>query len=165
MSAGNYEVKTGNSARGSSSSQRMQRKENTLLDSSGPRRPASRSEWYKRSGGNIRLCLRTRTWAASQAVCLASIPSLRATCATVPILLRNKGQQNSGPKTARETLRAYAAKRQYCMLLDDSSFIRNRRTASIRVQLDTTVGQTRMVVWPPRMTLAEVRLGRRQLSL
>ena len=50
--------------------------------------------------------LRTRTWVASQAVRPASIPSLSATCATVPILLRSKGQQNSGPKTARETLRA-----------------------------------------------------------
>jgi len=158
MSAGNHEVKTGNSARGPSSPRRMQRKENTLLDSSGPRRPASRSEWYKRSGGNIRLCLRTRTWAASQAVCPASIPSLRATCATVPILLRNKGQQNSGPKTARETLRAYAAKRQYCMLLDDSGPIRNRRT-SVRVQWETTVVRTRMVVSPPIIISAYYSLG------
>ena len=58
------------------------------------------------------------------------------------------GQQNSGPKTARETLRAYAAKIQYCMLLDDSGFIRNRRTTLIRVQLDTTAGRTRMAVGP-----------------
>jgi len=40
----------------------MQRKENTLLDDSGPRRPASKSEWYKRSGGTPGSVLRTRTW-------------------------------------------------------------------------------------------------------
>ena len=36
--------------------------------------------------------LRTRTWVVSQAVRPASIPSLSATCATVPILLQSKSQ-------------------------------------------------------------------------
>ena len=40
MSAG-YEARAGNSTRGSLSSRRMQRKENTLLDDSGPRRLTS----------------------------------------------------------------------------------------------------------------------------
>ena len=102
--------------------------------------------------------LRTRTWAASQAVRPASIPSLSATCATVPILLHSKGQPNSGPKTARETFRAYAAKIQYCMLLDDSGSIRDRRT-SIRVQWETTVVRTRMVVSPPSIISAYYSVG------
>jgi hypothetical protein len=158
MSAGNHEVKTGNSARGPSSPRRMQRKENTLLDDSGSEATDLYQNGTSGAGETSGSVLRTRTWAASQAVRPASIPSPRATCATVPILLRSKGQQNSGPKTARETLRAYAAKRQYCMLLDDSGPIRNRRT-SVRVQWETTVVRTRMVVSPPIIISAYYSLG------